>query len=289
MIWWAWWSAVRIPLWRSWGLTGTERDGRTKSPSMSFDRDVGDMGLERRRGGHSCVPEPYWLGGGEVVCVCVVDWWRVRMGGCRTGHSGLIIINHLPGHMFVCCYSNCCLTMWFPSNTLQCMHRVCVCDRTGPGKTHHHSVFMRLRPISVTKWRQQGVNLTSRSKTGLRLFQLERPKLQDPCEEATSCLRQFWDLPVWRFLKRILLIQRWHLHRVHAFIRTAWLRSRIFPPSNFLVQALHHLPPFEQLYCFKGSFPIAAKGEKFQHASSNRCDIMVTNHELLQAPLLAVV
>lgn len=38
---------------------------------MSFDRDVGDIGLERRRAGHSCVPKPGWLGGGEAVCVCV--------------------------------------------------------------------------------------------------------------------------------------------------------------------------------------------------------------------------
>lgn len=40
---------------------------------MSFDRNVGDTGLERRRGGHSCVPEPEWLGeeagGGEVWSV----------------------------------------------------------------------------------------------------------------------------------------------------------------------------------------------------------------------------
>lgn len=53
------------------GLIGRER--QTKSPSMSFDRNVGDTGLERRRGGHSCVPEPEWLGveagGGEVWSV----------------------------------------------------------------------------------------------------------------------------------------------------------------------------------------------------------------------------
>lgn len=52
-------------------------DRRTKSPSMSFDRNIGDIGLERRRGGHSCVPKLDCLGGGEVgvcVCVCVVDW-----------------------------------------------------------------------------------------------------------------------------------------------------------------------------------------------------------------------
>lgn len=41
---------------------------------MSFDRNVGDIGLERRRGGHSCVPKPDWVGDGEVVSVCVVDW-----------------------------------------------------------------------------------------------------------------------------------------------------------------------------------------------------------------------
>ena len=73
---------------------------------MSFDRNVGDMGLERRRGGHSCVPEPYRLGGGEVVCmcVCVCVWWiggGLEWAAVGTGHNGLIIINHLPGHMFV--------------------------------------------------------------------------------------------------------------------------------------------------------------------------------------------
>lgn len=52
---------------------------------MSFDRNIGDIGLERRRGGHSCVPKLDCLGGGEVmsVCVfvCVVDWRGVGMGG----------------------------------------------------------------------------------------------------------------------------------------------------------------------------------------------------------------
>lgn len=55
-----------------------ERDRQTKSPSMSFDGDVGDIGLERRRGGHSCVPMPDRLGGGEVVSV----WW---IGGGEGG------------------------------------------------------------------------------------------------------------------------------------------------------------------------------------------------------------
>lgn len=51
---------------------------------MSFDRNVGDIGLEKRRGGHSCVPKPDWLGGGGG-CACVCVWWMV--GGVRMGDS----------------------------------------------------------------------------------------------------------------------------------------------------------------------------------------------------------
>lgn len=35
-----------------------KKDRRTKSPSMSFNREVSDIGLERCRAGHSCVPKP---------------------------------------------------------------------------------------------------------------------------------------------------------------------------------------------------------------------------------------
>lgn len=91
-------------------LKGGGGHRRTKSPSMSFDRNVGDIGLERRRGGHSCVPKLDCLGGGEVVsgCVCVYVclfvWWiggGLEWEAVATGHSGLIIINHLSGHMFM--------------------------------------------------------------------------------------------------------------------------------------------------------------------------------------------
>lgn len=46
----------------------------TKSPSMSFDRDTGDIVLERRRGGHSCVPEPGRIGGGGEFAMGWKRW-----------------------------------------------------------------------------------------------------------------------------------------------------------------------------------------------------------------------
>lgn len=116
------------------GLTGREKDRQTKSPSMSFDRDVGDIGLKMRRGGHSCVPKPDWLGDGEVVSVCV--WYiggGVRMGGCWDWTQRINYYKSPPRPHVYGCYANCCLTIRFPSRTLQCMHCVCVSDERGPG------------------------------------------------------------------------------------------------------------------------------------------------------------
>ena len=46
------------------GERGGGRDRQAKSFSMSFDTDAGDIGLERRQGGHSCVTQPPRWGGG---------------------------------------------------------------------------------------------------------------------------------------------------------------------------------------------------------------------------------
>ena len=51
-------SIVKVLGFKGGGAGEREGDRRTKSPSISFDGNIGDIGLERRRGGHSCVPKP---------------------------------------------------------------------------------------------------------------------------------------------------------------------------------------------------------------------------------------
>lgn len=63
-------------------LTGTEIKGQTDliPRPASFDRDVGDIVLERRPGGRSCCGRPR----GRGFAKGGLDWWVVRPGGVVT-------------------------------------------------------------------------------------------------------------------------------------------------------------------------------------------------------------